>query len=544
MYLGENMEYDFLLDDKRCKGTEGSIKTEPDSRLYSIEEEIVGNLLEEDELLDGSKELKQEFQDYNFPLTLDDTTDQMMHQTENHTVITPFSCDECVKSFVSSRLLTRHISKTGHVSRKRARCFLCSAILANKNVMRSHLCDIHWKLKPYKCKFCAHTSSRKVGIVNHRCTLSDTTKSEAIVIPDVINQILKYENYYKLHLGPLRLGKEIYTQENALDENCKQGKLMKDNVKNILKNVRNDNNFVKYGQRKHQRFQKKLKCFICNDIMMGQRGLRRHIWIHHLKLKPYKCRHCHFLSTSRFQIYRNHFKKAHSRDGNAGDVRDVEIVIEAVKTIEEFERTHKLNLGPSLDEELDIKNGKNCPNIELPVSSEFEGVDLNSKFSERDENLRCEVGEMQRKRIVGELRTNQKSRSKLECYICLSSFSNQESFEADQQKHSEHIKLTGPFQCPTCYIQFERQDINHHYETDHPELNAGCCLYCRAIIFRKKLRCHINNVHWAKHQLCNICGKSVSSGGMKDHVEGMSFKNYITFFYSRAIRFFNLLKYQ
>ena len=127
MYLGENMEYDFLLDDKRCKGTEGSIKTEPDSRLYSIEEEIVGNLLEEDELLDGSKELKQEFQDYNFPLTLDDTTDQMMHQTENHTVITPFSCDECVKSFVSSRLLTRHISKTGHVSRKRARCFLCSA---------------------------------------------------------------------------------------------------------------------------------------------------------------------------------------------------------------------------------------------------------------------------------------------------------------------------------------------------------------------------------------------------------------------------------
>ena len=83
-------------------------------------------------------------------------------------------------------------------------------------------------------------------------------------------------------MGPLRSGKEIYTQENALDENCKQGKLMKDNVKNMLKNVRNDNNFVKYGERKHQRFQKKrLKCFICNDIMMGQRGMRRHIWINH-----------------------------------------------------------------------------------------------------------------------------------------------------------------------------------------------------------------------------------------------------------------------
>ena len=61
--------------------------------------------------------------------------------------------------------------------------------------------------------------------------------------------------------------------------------------------------------------------------------------------------------------------------------------------------------------------------------------------------------------------------------------------------------------------------MNIHFKNDHSELNAGCCLYCRAVMGRKMLRSHIRKKHWTKNQLCNICGKSFNAASMKDHQE-------------------------
>ena len=233
---------------------------------------------------------------------------------------------------------------------------------------------------------------------------------------------------------------------------------------------------------KRRKLRKNETCFICGDVVKGSlKLLRRHIWLNHLKLKPYKCKHCDFLSTSKTFVFRHHFQNVHGF-GQSGSVDDVEAVLDSVQAIEEFENKHGLQLGPSLlEEEEDFTEDK--------------------------------------PKELGSFKPSK--RSFKECSICLGQFSSEVDLEQDMAKHAESLDLDGTAKCPTCLLDVAKLEMNHHFATEHKDMNAGCCLYCMSVVFRKKLRLHISQTHCLKRALCPKCGKSVSASAMKEHLDGV-----------------------
>jgi len=72
---------------------------------------------------------------------------------------------------------------------------------------------------------------------------------------------------------------------------------------------------------------------------MEKNPLRFHYWAIHLKVKPYKCKHCHYCGTQPQKIY-EHCRSVHKFPGGKKDVEHVE---EEFARIREFETQHGLN---------------------------------------------------------------------------------------------------------------------------------------------------------------------------------------------------------
>ena len=72
---------------------------------------------------------------------------------------------------------------------------------------------------------------------------------------------------------------------------------------------------------------------------MEKNPLRFHYWAIHLKVKPYKCKHCHYCGTQPQKIY-EHCRSVHKFPGGKKDVEHVE---EDFARIREFETQHGLN---------------------------------------------------------------------------------------------------------------------------------------------------------------------------------------------------------
>ena len=99
-----------------------------------------------------------------------------------------------------------------------------------------------------------------------------------------------------------------------------------------------------------------------------------------------------------------------------------------------------------------------------------------------------------------------------QCKICLRVYKRRDKFEEDQRAHMEQFNFDESCTCPTCKCHIPRKwDLNPHYKNVHPEMNAGCCPVCLAILPPKQLRHHFHARHPPKSHLCSQCGQSFYS---------------------------------
>ena len=99
-----------------------------------------------------------------------------------------------------------------------------------------------------------------------------------------------------------------------------------------------------------------------------------------------------------------------------------------------------------------------------------------------------------------------------QCKICLRVYKRRDKFEEDQRAHMDQFNFDESCTCPTCKCHIPRKwDLNPHYKNVHPEMNAGCCPVCLAILPPKQLRHHFHARHPPKSHLCSQCGQSFYS---------------------------------
>ena len=448
----------------------------------------------------------------------------------------PFMCDECGNTFPSLFQLQQHIDDFFHTSKETAVCFECGDVLETRDSFRMHLW-IHQNFKPYKCKHCNFTSTKKDHIFNQHAVHAhggSGTEHDVEILYNVMEDIDNYEERNNLQLGPPMMEKKLrrpgrpaskYVMDESPTKSFKQYGCSQSNCrmryhsfKDLKQHYQDTGHTAKYT------------CFLCGESTPKDIYLRNHIISVHLKLKPYKCVHCPFTSYMPDKVYNGHYRNIHG-NGEMGTIKDVEAMPDVLEALEEFEQENKKNLSVSMMppplEMLDTIKVKKTPGRpkknggkkdmmskkvkeEIPDDTEPPNVMLNT-LEEMDIKPLIKASQIQTERKRG------MSKLKYDCEICLLIFSTKDDYDNDQEKHQKQLLNHETAQCPHCAITVGKVNLNHHFITDHPELKAGCCIECLLIIApRSKMPKHYASVHRPKNDLCPICGKNFRS--VKDHM--------------------------
>ena len=465
----------------------------------------------------------------------------------------PFLCDQCGDTFAHADELKIHIEVTSHQSKETAICFQCGDILESRVAFRKHLW-LHEDLRPYKCRQCDFTSTVKEHIYKQHSIYMHGrvgTEDDVELLLDVMEQIDYYEKNNGLYLGSS-------LTKNGL-ENVKKSKRRKSKISSLGRlqhSCSQPNCHSRYQSykdlKKHYQetgHRAKHVCFLCGEVAPRDVYLRNHIISVHLELKPYKCVHCPFTSALPDKIYNGHYKRMHG-NGEVGTKQDVVSIPEVLKIIEEFEEVNKSSLlgltmlPPPLEEwpskedneyEEDTddygsptKRPKKStePNQDTIKEETFDevskDVDNPDNFVSHQNRKVPDVKQTltSKKSTLKEccIRANKGKKGKLrhKCDTCLFVYDSCEAFEEDQNKHQQQSTNQEAVNCPTCAVTVYKVELNQHFEKDHPELKAGCCIECLVVVVPKiKMQRHFVTIHKPKN-LCPICGKHFRV--VKDHM--------------------------
>ena len=487
----------------------------------------------------------------------------------------PFLCDQCGDTFSRAKVLKFHLDVKGHKSKETAICFQCGEFLDSQVALRRHLWQ-HQDLRPYKCGQCEYTSTTKEHVyIQHSIHKHGKVGSEDDIeyLQDVMKQIDSYELENNLRLGPPLTPIGTKNRKNSKGRKTKTSILIRPQHSCSESNCTMRYHSYKELKKHYQEtgHTAKYVCFLCGEVAARDAYLRNHIISKHLELKPYKCIHCDFTSAIPAKIYNGHYKRMHG-NGKSGTKVDVVSISEVMKVIkdfgednkdslnglsmvpppleelpdndeDEFEDDHDSNMKPCVTCEQDCCLPKECCCRELKECCEkiIKGAkDSNIKPCEPcggKEFIQCCImtikgikasDKKQLKAIVkmcckiGRAKMRQ-GKLRHQCDTCLLEYDSCEAFEKDQDKHQQQMTNQEIVNCPTCHVAIFKVKLNEHYEKDHPELKAGCCLECLAVVVPKiKMKRHFATIHKPK-TMCPICGKYVRV--IKDHMAVKHSKN-------------------
>ena len=69
------------------------------------------------------------------------------------------------------------------------------------------------------------------------------------------------------------------------------------------------------------------------------------------------------------------------------------------------------------------------------------------------------------------------------CSICYLVFKSEHEYEEDLQRHAESRTANEIVNCPSCLVAVPKVELNNHFDKDHGELKAACCLECFKFFF-------------------------------------------------------------
>ena len=285
-----------------------------------------------------------------------------------------FFCDECKQSFVSKTELQNHIDYNGHKSQLSSKCFLCQKNF--QDGLRFHLWEEHWNLCPFKCKLCSFVSVRPSQISSHsrkeHTGCENNGCLDAVEHTKEVFQLLELkEKEYDLQFQP-----SLTSFLNSETFSIKESHFGSEYEKYYYMDFRNKDLKPFFCEECQETFisvkelnahcletahttNTKAVCFICHETLShADKSLRIHLYSNHLRLKPFKCKLCPFMSYTKHKIETSHSKRHQERESNDNVVIDngIEYLENIMILIDNFEAKHGLQLGISMMEK--VKSGK------------------------------------------------------------------------------------------------------------------------------------------------------------------------------------------
>ncbi|XP_053674480.1 transcription factor grauzone-like [Anopheles nili] len=181
----------------------------------------------------------------------------------------PFHCANCLKAFVSKAHLNAHIMVAhGSVS-----CPQCDKVLASQGSLRKHLVAVHGDGEKHVCEVCARVFRSKQCFETHRKD-HQGRRMESKVQCELCAVWLMDKYCLKKHI------RRMHTQPDGVQVTCETcGKL-----------VRNQDALSSHMRRAHS--ESRFECERCHKRFKRPHHMREHIAIYHTGEELYSCQYC------------------------------------------------------------------------------------------------------------------------------------------------------------------------------------------------------------------------------------------------------------